>query len=314
MKRLHAGLLPVLAAAALLPGCDAQQGAGTPVAVAAADSPAASQSVDAKVLATVNGQPITEEVFQQYMNARQLPAAASASPEERVALLNQLISVELVVQDALDKQLEKQPDVKAAIENQQRNILASAALRKYLSEHPISEQDLKAEYDARVAEIPHKEYHARHILTKTEDEANAIIAQLKKGGDFEKLADEKSLDNSAKNGGDLGWFSTGQMVKEFSDAVAALKKGQYTQKPVKSDFGWHVILLEDVRDTPIPPFSEAKDRVKTLVQSRRAQQYVQDLRAKAKVEIKPTIASEGKDSGSAAAPADDSRENSAPAP
>ena len=131
-----------------------------------------------------------------------------------------------------------------------------------------------------------KEYKARHILVKTEDEAKAVVKQLDDGSDFAKLAKEKSTGPSGKTGGDLGWFRPQQMVPPFSDAVAAMKKNTYTKKPVKTQFGWHVIKLEDLRDVQPPKFEDIKDQVKTIVQTKRVQKYVKSLRDKAKIDYK----------------------------
>ena len=131
-----------------------------------------------------------------------------------------------------------------------------------------------------------KEYKARHILTTTETEAQAVIAQLNKGANFATLAKEKSIDtSSAQNGGELGWFSPDQMVKPFADAVEKLKKGSYTQTPVHTQYGWHVILLQDVRAVQPPPFDEVKDQVRGIMQNRIIGEYIDGLRKKAKIQI-----------------------------
>ncbi|HXV40192.1 MAG TPA: peptidylprolyl isomerase, partial [Steroidobacteraceae bacterium] len=147
-----------------------------------------------------------------------------------------------------------------------------------------TEEELKAEYDARVAEMPKAEYHARHILVDDEAKAKDLIAQIDKGASFEKLAKENSSDGSAAEGGDLGWFSTGQMVKPFSDAVQQLEVGKYTATPVKSEFGWHVIKLEETRPTTPPPYDAVKAQLGPLVKQKQFEAHLKELVGKAKVE------------------------------
>jgi len=143
---------------------------------------------------------------------------------------------------------------------------------------------VKAEYDTQVAAMP-KEYKARHILVETKEKAEAIIKELAAGGDFAKIATKESKDpGSGKNGGDLGWFSAQTMVKPFADAVAALQKGQTTQAPVQSEFGWHVIQLEDTRSPAAPAFDDVKQQVETLSQRKKLQAYLDELRKNAKIQ------------------------------
>jgi peptidyl-prolyl cis-trans isomerase C len=146
---------------------------------------------------------------------------------------------------------------------------------------------LKTEYDSQVAAMPKTQYKARHILVKSREEAEAIIADLKKGAKFEKLAADKSLDNSRTNGGDLGWFGPNNMVKPFVDAVASLKKGETTSAPVQTEFGWHVIRLDDTRAITPPTFDAAKDKIEQIVQGKKFKSYEDGLMTAAKVEKTP---------------------------
>ena len=162
-------------------------------------------------------------------------------------------------------------------------MIVDAGLQKYLEEHPVTDAELKPEYDAQVAAMP-REYHARHILVEDKAMADSITKDLKGGADFAKLAEQKSKDSSGKSGGDLGWFTLDTMVKPFADAVAALQPGQLTEQPVQSQFGWHVIKLEESRASAPPAFEEVKDRVKVIVQRKKLQTYLEDLRKNAKIE------------------------------
>ncbi|MHB8473674.1 MAG: peptidylprolyl isomerase [Gammaproteobacteria bacterium] len=267
----------------ILSGCNKPSTGESATDSTANATPSPSAANDAAV-ATVNGTPITVSGFNDYA-ARRIQPGSVPTPEESKAILNEMVSLELVVQDALKKGLDKKPDVEKTIENQRRMLLANAALREYVEAHPITDEQLKKEYDQRIAAGGTKELKARHILVKTEAEAKAIIAQLEKGADFAKLAKEKSTDSSAKEGGELGWFSPSQMVKPFTEAALALKKGEYTKTPVQSQFGWHIIQLEDVRDTKAPPFDQMKDRVRSFLQQKMSQEYIEGLKAAGKVEI-----------------------------
>ncbi len=240
---------------------------------------------DSMVVANVNGTAITLDEFNEYAAHRLQPGTKPTAAEAK-AIVTELVSLELVVQEALKKGLDKKPDVLKNIESQRRVLLANAALKDYIESHPITDELLKKEYDQRVAGAGTKELKARHILVKTEAEAKAIIEKLGKGADFAKLAKEKSSDSSAKEGGDLGWFNPNQMVKPFSDAALALKKGEYTKTPVQSQFGWHVIMLEDSRSPQVPAFDQMKERVRNFMQQKMSQDFIEGLKTAGKVEIK----------------------------
>ncbi len=274
-------------------------------------------SGDSKVIANVNGTAITLDEFNEYAAHRLQPGSKPTAAEAK-AIVNELVSLELVVQEALKKGLDKNPDVVKTIESQRRVLLANAALKDYIQAHPITDEQLKKEYDQRIAGAGTKELKARHILVKTEAEAKAIIAQLGKGADFAKLAKDKSSDSSAKEGGDLGWFNPNQMVKPFSDAALALKKGEYTKTPVQSQFGWHVIMLEDSRSPQVPAFDQMKDRVRNFMQQKMSQDFIDSLKTAGKVEIKeqnlPVAAEPAAAPTPAPAPAPGAAPPAAPAP
>jgi len=159
-------------------------------------------------------------------------------------------------------------------------------LKKTASETEISDANMKKAYDGFVKELGTVEYKARHILLSTEKEANDVIAELDKGADFANTATHKSVGPSAESGGDLGWFAPNQMVKPFSDAVSLLKKGEYSKKPVNTQFGWHVIKLEDTRKLPPPAFDEIKGQLQMRLQQQVIESYLENLRKKAKISMK----------------------------
>lgn len=196
---------------------------------------------DAKtVAATVNGKPIYEEQVSQF--------TATPGGPTREQVVGELINQELVYQDALAKKLDKKPDVQRELEQLRKRVLMSAAVQANMAKDPITEEQLKAEYEKRKDQMAHKEYKARHVLVESKEKAEQVIKELNDGDKFADLASEYSSDPSGKSGGDLGWFAAEQMVPPFAEAVRSLQKGEYTKTPVQSKFGWHVILLEDTRE------------------------------------------------------------------
>ena len=163
-------------------------------------------------------------------------------------------------------------------------ILAEAASEKYVKSHPVSDDEVKAAYDSEVTNMP-KEFKARHILVEKKEAADAIIKELQAGGDFAKIAKAQSKDpGSAAKGGDLGWFSGQSMVKPFSDALAKLEKGKMTTEPVQTQYGYHVIQLDDVRSPTAPAFDDVKDQVRQFAQRKKLQSYLDDLRKTATIQ------------------------------
>jgi peptidyl-prolyl cis-trans isomerase C len=233
---------------------------------------------------TVNGTKISQAMFDTFLQAVTGKPPTEATPEQREALLDQLVNMTLAAQAAEKDSLNKDPDVLGRIELLRTQILAEAASEKYADAHPVSDDEVKAEYDEQVARMP-KEFKARHILVETEDAANAIIKELEAGGDFGKIAKAQSKDpGSAENGGELGWFSGQSMVKPFSDALATMEKGSISKAPVQTQYGWHVIQLEDTRAPEVPDFEAVKEQVKMLAQRRKLQAYLDELRKTAKIQ------------------------------
>jgi peptidyl-prolyl cis-trans isomerase C len=238
-----------------------------------------------KVIATVNGSDITEWSLERYAAQRGLPTTMPKG-QQRKALLEELINRELIYQDAISIGIDKAPAIQAEIEHQRINIIASSMLNRSSDRFAVSDEAMKKEYDKRKAELGGKEMKARHILLKNEADAKAVIAELDKGADFAKLAGKRSTGPSAVSGGDLGWFKAGQMVKPFSDAAAKLKKGTYTKTPVKTQFGWHVIKLEDTRLVDPPKFDDVKEQIRVGLQNKLIEDYIAELRSKAKIKRK----------------------------
>jgi peptidyl-prolyl cis-trans isomerase C len=246
-------------------------------------APAASSS--ATSVATVDGKPISTELFDAFAKARARKPVSELTEEQRKELLEQMINLQLTADAATKSGLDKQPDTAARIEVSRLNVLADAALENHLKGKEPTEQELRAEYETQVAAMPKLEYRARHILVATEAFATAIIEKLRKGGDFAEIARKESMD-AKENGGELGWFSPARMVPEFSAAVTSLKKGEVTQKPVKTQYGWHVIQLEDTREVAAPDYEEVKSRLGQIVQNKKLQAYLDELKKTAKIEEK----------------------------
>lgn len=241
---------------------------------------------DDKSAAMVNGVSIPQSRVDARVNEA-LAQGQADTPELRKAVRENMIRFELVIQEARKLGLDKKPEVMQQIDNATQQVLLSAFVRNYAESHPISDDVLKQEYDKLKAKLGDKEYSARHILVATEAEAKDIILQLggKKPKKFEALATARSRDpGSAENGGSLGWSSPANFVQPFSEALMALKKGEYTKAPVQTQFGWHIIKLDDVRDLKAPPFEEVKPQMQQRLQQQSIQKAIEEMRAKAKVE------------------------------
>lgn len=252
--------------------------------VYAEDAPAASKQA-AKAAATVNGVAIAQERVDALVTSAATQGKPD-TPELRSAILEQLVNNELVVQEATKKGLDKQPEFLDQVDMVKRDLLANAYIRDYVKSHPVSDSEVQQEYDKLKLAVGDKEYHPRHILVESENEAKSIVAKLKKGGKFETLAKKSKDTGSRDNGGDLGWIPVGKIsvsyVKPFGEALLKLSKGQISE-PVQSQFGWHVIQLEDVRDFKMPPVEELKPRIVQALQQQAVKKALADLRAKATI-------------------------------
>jgi peptidyl-prolyl cis-trans isomerase C len=234
-------------------------------------------------VATVNGVAISK-LREDLLIKEQLQRGTRDSEQLHAAVRERLIETEILAQEANKKGLGKNPELQALLENERSQALANAYLQEYAKTHPVSDAAAKAEYDKIRSQAGDKEYKARHILVPTEKDAKAIIAKLKGGAKFEELAKVSKDPGSRAKGGDLGWKTPAAFVKPFSDAVVKLKKGQYTVTPVQTQFGWHVIRLDDVRATKYPKFDDVKAGIKQRLQEQELQKMVRELRQKAKVE------------------------------
>ncbi len=203
------------------------------------------------------------------------------SPELRNAIREELNTRELLVREAKKSNLDKNAEVKNQIELAGQTVLVRAYVSDWIRRNPIPEGDLKREYEAIKTQMGDKEYKVKHILVEKEDEARDVIVQLQKGGKFDELAKQRSKDPGSKDrGGDLDWNAAGGFVKPFSDAMIATTKGKFTAQPVQTQFGYHVILVEDVREAKIPPFEEVKPQLQQRLQAAHLDRYFKDLRAK----------------------------------
>jgi peptidyl-prolyl cis-trans isomerase C len=254
-------------------------GAYRAAAIAGAIILAISTQSWAQTAATVNGAKISNDVFNMYLESRIQKPAEQASAEERENILTELKDIYLLTTQTRAKALAKDAQIKAQVELQTRGILAQAVAADFLATNGATDDEIKAAYEQQLELSPPLEFKARHILVETQGEAQSLIAQLDGGTDFAELAKEKSTGPSGPNGGDLGWFSPNQMVPPFSQAVSKLENGAFTKEPVQTQFGWHVILREDSRDTAPPTLESVRDVIKQRVEQDKLRKYVEDLRA-----------------------------------
>jgi len=236
-------------------------------------------------VATVNGKSIDKKTFDAYVEHKKKQDPKYDASKNREALIQELVNRELMFQDALKQKLDKDKDILFQLKQHRIDLLIKHAIRKTMLATPITDTELKVEYDRRVKAANVKEYKARHILLKDEGKAKSVIKELGNGKEFIKLAKAHSTGPTGKNGGDLGWFNARQMVPEFSKAVAGMKKGTYSQKPVKTKFGWHVIKLEDTRKMDPPKFKDIKPQVRAIMQNKKLQEYLLKLRKSAKIKV-----------------------------
>jgi len=206
------------------------------------------------------------------------------SPQLRAMVKEELINREILIQEADKRGLSNTAEVKNQVEIARQSIAIRALVQDYLQKNPVKDADIQAEYDKFKSQAGDKEYHARHILVEKEDEAKAIITKLKGGAKFEDLAKQSKDPGSAANGGDLDWASPASFVKPFSDAMVGLQKGQITEAPVKTQYGFHVIKLEDVRAAKLPAMEEVKPQIAESLQQKKLQAFQEDLRKKAKIQ------------------------------
>ena len=236
-----------------------------------------------KAFATVNGQPISQTVYNAFV-AEQKAQGAPDSPELQNAVKEELVRREILAQEAKKKGMDKNPNIQGQIELAKQAVLIRAYLSDYVKANPISEAQLKAEYDVIKNNLGSTEYKSRHVLVEKEEEAKAIIAKLDKGEKFSELAKQSKDPGSKDKGGELGWSSPAAYVKPFGEALTKLKKGEYTKTPVQSDFGYNVIQLDDSRPANPPPFDQVKPQMQQRASQQQIETLVKELRSKAKVD------------------------------
>lgn len=262
---------PLMGEEAAVPATAAEQAAAAPVITS--DT----------VLVTVNGRTITPVEFQAYRLLRQRPEPANPA-QAQMLILNELVNIYMVSEDAESRDLMDKPGSAAILDVSRRIAMTEMAVQDVAGNYQASEEAIQQAYEKEFANQS-KEYKARHILVKEEDEAKDLIAKLDEGADFAELATAHSTGPTGPNGGDLGWFSADSMVEPFAEAVKGMDKGAYTKAPVKTQFGWHVILLEDVRDPSPPALADVRDQIELALKQQALADYMESLRDKAVIEV-----------------------------
>jgi peptidyl-prolyl cis-trans isomerase C len=251
------------------------------VGAAQAQPAAPKAAASAASAATPAGKALYTQATFDFMLKERMAQNQPDSPELRNAIREELNTRELLVREAKKANLDKTTDVKNQMDLAGQTVLVRAYVSDWIKKNPIPEAELKKEYDQIKAQMGDKEYKVKHILVEKEDEAKDVIAQLQKGGKFDELAKARSKDPGSKDrGGDLDWNAPGGFVKPFSDAMIATPKGKFTAVPVQTQFGYHVILVEDVREAKVPPFDEVKPQLQQRLQAAYLDKYFKELRAK----------------------------------
>ena len=243
----------------------------------------ASTAVFAQNIATVNGKPIRkaqEDAWIEQMKKQ----GQQDSPQLRQQVKDQLIQREIFMQEVAKRGLAEKPDVKMQLELQRQNALIQALMRDELGKQPITEEQVKAAYEEQKKATGAKEYKARHILVESEAEAKDITAQIKKGAKFEDLAKKSKDPGAAQRGGELDWAGAGAYVKPFSEAMVKLDRGQMTEAPVQSQFGWHIIKVDDVRDAQFPPLEQVSQQIREALAQQKMAAFADQLRKSAKIQ------------------------------
>lgn len=233
----------------------------------------------AETIFTVKDVAVDSAVVDLYFENRLGRSGAAGTPQEREVLMSELKDIYLLSTQDFVAELAKEPGVAAQLELQTRGILAQVAAANFFESVSITEEELLEEYAVQIEMAPQLQFKASHILVATQGEATDLITQLDEGADFAELAKEKSTGPSGPNGGDLGWFSPGQMAAPFTAAVELLEDGAYTSQPVQTDFGWHVILRQESRETEPPTFESVRENVDQVLQQRKFQEHLDELRA-----------------------------------
>ena len=279
------GLLLVLAACQPK-GTAPSAAAPTDASTSTAAAPATAADNSAPV-ATVNGTPISREYYNYYAQGLAgKNSVADLTPEQKQQALDNLIRAQVIAQEANKEGLDKDPGIAALLELARLNVLQQAVSDRYLKDKKPTEQEARAEYETQVGLLPHQEYHVAHILVATEGFARKLIAELEKGANFSDVAKRESMDPSKTNGGDIGWLTPDRIMKPFADAMVTLKKGEYTHKPIQTQYGWHIIRVDDIRDVTPPTFDQVHQRLDQVVQAKKFKAYTDGLMKNAQIEKK----------------------------
>lgn len=238
-----------------------------------------------EVIAIVNDKPLTQQDYATYLQARTEQIGKAITPSTQV-IIQELINRELIRQDALKQGLDTHPELMKQLELIRDNLLTTLGVRNYLKQHPISEAQLKQAYQTYFVENAPTEYKVHHILVETATEAKQIIEALNAAQSFAKLAQKHSIDtHSAKKQGDLGWLTADKVEPSIAEALQGLKKQNYTLKPVKSALGWHIVFLEDKRQSEPPPFADVKDKLEALLHPQLLKNYIDKLKEQAEIKV-----------------------------
>jgi peptidyl-prolyl cis-trans isomerase C len=244
-------------------------------------------AAQAQNVAIVNGKPVPKARVDTLLQQATKQGGQPRTPELEAQVRDEVVLREMFMQEAEKRGLAGSPDYKAQMELARQSILIRELFNDYTKKNPVSEADIKAEYDKFKAQASGTEYRARHILVEKEDEAKALIAQIKGGASFDELAKKNSKDpGSGQNGGDLDWANPNSYVPEFSQALSALKKGEMTQTPVKTQFGYHIIKLEDTREAQFPGLEEVKPQIQQRLGQQKLAKFRDDIKSKAKTDYK----------------------------
>jgi peptidyl-prolyl cis-trans isomerase C len=265
------------------------------ILAAALVSPACAQEAaetgDDTLIATVNGQPYELDLFRAFYGERLQQSGGQNSPELQERAFNEFVNLIVASQEGKERNLADNPEVQTALELQRMRVLSAAALQAIGAESDPSEAELQEAYDRFAKQAQRTEYKARHILVDDKEKAMDLIAQLDQadGDGFEALAKEHSLGPTAEKGGDLGWFDSRRMVKPFADAVAEMEPGTYSKQPVQTQFGWHVIKLEETRAAEPPSFEDAKPQLEAVVRRQKVAQALAKMREQAQIELNEEV-------------------------
>ena len=271
----HSISLAIIISLLIVTACNSQEPAANHSQSASARPPAD------RIAATVNGSVISKDEFTYFKTLKSNPQVS----DDR--LLEEMIATELLRQQAIKEGIADKAEVKYQIKLQTSQILARALMREKFAAVTFSDEALRAAYDQQVNNAESREFKARHILLKTQDEAKAVIEALKNGGDFIELAKQRSTGPSGPNGGDLGWFQAARMVPPFAEAVKAMNKGDISVSPVQTSFGWHVIKLEDIRTPEKPAFDSMRDQLHQSLIREEINKYIDEIHAGARIDSSP---------------------------